>query len=532
MKSVVFVLMLALTAFPLYAQQVAEGRVYCDVNNNGRHDRGEQYLEGIGVTNGVDVVMTDKAGRYQLPIDGEATIAVIKPAHYQLQLDVYNKPRFYYQHRPQGTPRRESYKGLPPTGNLPASIDFGLLPRQEPEKFCVAVLGDPQPHFIDHIRYFGKAIVDDLLRSRRNVSFGISLGDVNDENFELFNPYLAQVARVGVPWYHLMGNHDTDYEARTDREADDAFETFVGPVNYAFNYADAHFLILDNILFPDPRPGRQNSPKAYWGGFRDDQKEFIRNDLKWVDKEKLVVVAFHIPMLDENAVRKEDKEFLFECLKGFPHVLLLSAHLHRQNQYFHTEEDGWKGGKPLHEFNAGAACGDFYSGYLDKDSIPCSMMSDGTPKGYAFLEVDGNTYSIDYKVAGKPEDYALSVQLPKQVVYNRYTPAYITVNFFMGTKSDEVLCRIDGGEWKRMKYEEVTDPDHDYMVQCWNRDEAPKLARWPAPSCPSTHIWRIRIPSSLPVGTHRVEIQAIDMFGQKYCGQACYEVVNALRMYP
>ena len=219
-------------------------------------------------------------------------------------------------------------------------------------------------------------------------------------------------------------------------------------------------------------------------------------------------------------------------MKGFPHVLLLSAHLHRQNQYFHTEEDGWKGGKPLHEFNAGAACGDFYSGYLDKDSIPCSMMSDGTPKGYAFLEVDGNTYSIDYKVAGKPEDYALSVQLPKQVVYNRYTPAYITVNFFMGTKSDEVLCRIDGGEWKRMKYEEVTDPDHDYMVQCWNRDEAPKLARWPAPSCPSTHIWRIRIPSLLPVGTHRVEIQAIDMFGQKYCGQACYEVVNALRMYP
>lgn len=89
-------------------------------------------------------------------------------------------------------------------------------------------------------------------------------------------------------------------------------------------------------------------------------------------------------MLDENAVRKEDKEFLFECLKGFPHVLLLSAHLHRQNQYFHTEEDGWKGRKPLHEFNAGAACGDFYSGYLDKDSIPCSMMSDGTPKDTLF----------------------------------------------------------------------------------------------------------------------------------------------------
>jgi len=83
-----------------------------------------------------------------------------------------------------------------------------------------------------------------------------------------------------------------------------------------------------------------------------------------------------------------------------------------------------------------------------------------------------------------------------------------------------------------MKYEEVTDPEHDYMVQCWNRDDAPKLARWPAPSFPSTHIWRMRIPSSLPVGTHQVEIQATDMFGQKHRGQASYEIVNPLRMYP
>ena len=507
---------------PLYAK----GRIYSDNNANGRHDRGEQYLEGVAVTNGTDVTLTDKHGRYRLPVAGEATIAVIKPAGYRTALDRYNRPQFYYCHKPEGTPRREAYQGIAPTGKLPASIDFGLIPQEEPATFRALVFGDPQPHYPDHIRYFSQAIISEL-EGAEGVSFGISLGDVNDENFSLFEPYLAETAKVGVPWYNLMGNHDMDYEAQDDRQSDDAFETFVGPANYAFNYAQTHFLVLDDVLYPNPRGG-----KGYWGGFREDQKRFIENDLRLVDKDKLVVVAFHIPMLGENAIRPEDKQFLFDQLKDFPHVLLMSAHLHRQIQLFHTAEDGWAGAKPLHEFNAGATCGDFYSGYLDTDSVPCSMMSDGTPKGYAYLKVDGNTYRIDYKVAGRPADYRMSVNVPRQVVQDRYTPAFITVNFFMGSERDEVLCRIDGGEWKRMKREEVIDPDHDYMVQRWNRDDAPKLARWPAASYPSTHIWRLRVPSALPLGKHKVEIKVTDMFGQTHRGQAEYEVVKPLRMYP
>lgn len=517
---------LVLTGMPVQAQQIAKGRIYCDKNANGRHDRGEQFLQGVAVTNGTDVVQTDEKGRYNLPVNGEATIAVIKPTGYRTPLDRYNRPQFYYYHKPQGTPVRKAYKGIAPTGKLPSSIDFGLVPQEEPDAFQALVFGDPQPHYMDHIRYFSKAIVSEL-EGVENVSFGISLGDVNDENFTLFEPYLSEIAKIGVPWYNLMGNHDMDYEALTDSCSDDAFETFVGPANYAFNYANVHFLVLDDVLYPDPRRG-----KGYWGGFREDQKRFIENDLRLVSKDKLVVVAFHIPMLDENAIRPQDKQFLFDCLKDFPHVLLMSAHLHRQIQLFHTAEDGWKGEKPLHEFNAGATCGDFYSGYLNADSVPCSQMSDGTPKGYAYLKIKGNTYSIDYKVAGRPADYRMSVNIPRQVVQNRYTPAFITVNFFMGAPNDEVFCRIDGGTWKKMKREEVTDPDHDYMVQRWNRDTAPKLARWPAASYPSTHIWRMRVPSSLPLGIHKVEIKVIDMFGQVHHEQTEYEIVKPLRMYP
>lgn len=530
MKSSMFIVLLFLSVAVAYGQQqYAKGYVYCDRNGNGKHDRGEEYLPGVGVTNGSEIVLTDRKGYYKLPVDGEATIAVIKPAQYRTALGKYNIPASYYYHKPAGTPRRENYAGIAPTGKLPASIDFGLIPQEEPEAFTVLLMGDPQPHFPDHIGYFSKAIVSEL-ENIEGVSFGISLGDVNDENFDLFEPYNREIGKIGIPWYNLMGNHDMDYEARTDMESDDAFETFVGPANYAFNYGNAHFLVLDDVLFPDPRS--TGNSRSYWGGFREDQKAFIKNDLSLVDKDKLVVVAFHIPMLGDNAVRQEDKAFLFQCLKDFPHVLLLSAHLHRQNQFFHTSQDGWEGKTPLHEFNAGATCGDFYSGYLDGNGVPLSLMSDGTPKGYAFLRVEDNRYSIDYKVAGRPADYKMSVNIPRKVVRGRHTPAHITVNFFMGSEKDTVVYRIDGGPWKAMKKEDVTDPDHDYMVQCWNRDDAVKYARWPDASYPSSHIWRVRVPSALPVGMHAVEVKVTDMFGKTHYGKGEYEVVEAVRMYP
>lgn len=521
--------LLLLSSTVVYGQQHAKGRVYCDLNGNGKYDRGEKLLAGVGVTNGSDVVLTNEKGQYTVPISGEATIAVIKPAQYRTAFDKYNKPCNYYYYKPEGTPSREGYKGIAPTGKLPSSIDFALVPQEESATFTALLMGDPQPHFEDHISYFSKAIVSEL-EGIKGVSFGISLGDVNDENFDLFDPYSREISKIGVPWYNVMGNHDMDFEAKTDEESDDAFETFIGPANYAFNYANAHFLILDNVLFPNPRSTA--SPKSYWGGFRADQKRFIENNLKLVDKNKLVVVAFHIPLLGENAIRKEDKAFLFECLKEFPHVLLLSAHLHTQNQYFHTQEDGWQGSAPLHEYNAGATCGDFYSGYLDEAGVPQSLMADGTPKGYAFLRVDGNKYSIDYQASGKPADYRMSVNIPRQVVKDRYTPAFITVNFFMGSAKDKVEYRIDSGEWKSMKKEEVTDPDHDYLVQRWNRDEAVKYARWPAASVPASHIWRVRVPSALPMGKHTVEVRVTDMFDNTHFGKGEYEIVEPVRMYP
>ena len=51
----------------LVAQAAYEGRVYVDANRNGRYDKGEKLLQGVCVSDGLNVVKTGKDGSFSLP---------------------------------------------------------------------------------------------------------------------------------------------------------------------------------------------------------------------------------------------------------------------------------------------------------------------------------------------------------------------------------------------------------------------------------------------------------------------------------
>ena len=59
-------------------------------------------------------------------------------------------PRFHYHHQPAGSPPQR-FSGLDPTGPLPESIDFALVPRHEPDRFKALFCGDPQPRDLDKV---------------------------------------------------------------------------------------------------------------------------------------------------------------------------------------------------------------------------------------------------------------------------------------------------------------------------------------------------------------------------------------------
>ncbi|KOH44096.1 calcineurin-like phosphoesterase C-terminal domain-containing protein [Sunxiuqinia dokdonensis] len=506
---------------PLFvaAQSVVRGFVYEDVNQNNRKDRREQGVSGVAVSNGLEVVQTNAEGAYELPASDDQIIFVIKPAGYQLPVNEFNLPQFYTIHKPEGSPDLK-YKGSEPTGKLPRSVDFALLPSEEKTDFQMLVFGDPQPYTQQEIDFFAQGIVSEL-EQVQGVDLGLSLGDLVGDDLNLFDPYKRAVAAIGIPWFNVMGNHDMNYDGEADHLTDETFETHFGPANYAFNHGQVHFIVLDDILYPDPRDSR-----GYWGGFREDQLRFVENDLQFVPKDHLVVLAFHIPISepDGDAFRDEDRNRLFELLKDYPHTLSMSAHTHLQRQDFMTAEHGWLQEQPHYHYNAGTTSGDWYSGRLNEQGVPISTMRDGTPKGYALLSFSGNEYKLRYQVAGQSPDYQFEIFAPKVLEQNKRTSAGIVVNFFMGSERDTVYCRIDDGEWKRMSYMNDYDPAYLHLLHEWDFTEELLDGRRPSNPKASTHLWRTGIPNNLDVGDHTIEVKVTDQFGQTFTQSSSYRI--------
>ncbi|MEJ1239350.1 calcineurin-like phosphoesterase family protein [Chryseolinea sp. T2] len=511
------VLLLATTV--TWAQTKIAGFVFDDTNGNGKKDRKEKGLAGVAVSNGIDVVATDGNGAYSLTVGNDNIIFVSKPSGYQVAMNDRKLPAFYYIHKPAGSPTSFKYSGVPATGKLPRQVDFALHAVTEPDNYTALIFGDPQPYDTTELNYFEKAVISEV-ENIKGISLGISLGDIVGDNLDLHLPYLEAMKRIGVPWYNVMGNHDINYEALVDSLADESFEAHFGPANYSFNYGQVHYVILDDVLYPDPRDG-----KGYQGGFTKSQLKYLENDLKQVDKNKLVILSFHIPLQQyEDSYRTEDRQKVFDLLKDFSNALILSAHTHLQRNDFYTKDDGWQGAKPLHEYNAGTTSGDWYSGEFNQQGVPASTMRDGTPKGYAFIEFAGNQYSIRYKVAGKPDNYQMEIFAPKAIPSYRNTSAGIYTNFFMGTPTDEVTYRIDNGEWKKMTYVKDADPAFVATLFRWDLADNLLAPRRPSNAVDCTHLWRGTFPSGLSVGAHTIEIKAVDRYGKAHSGEKKFDV--------
>ena len=510
-----------LLSVALQAQLSISGYVFEDANKNGRKDRNEKGIAGIPVSNGREVVLTGTKGNYELPVGNDNIVFVIKPSYYKVQVDQYNLPKYYYIHKLYGSPELQ-YQGVSPTGKLPASVDFALYPANENDNFSMLLFGDPQAYTLEEMDFFYRGIISEL-EGIQGVAFGLSLGDLVGDDLNLFRPYKEAVGKVGVPWYNVIGNHDLNFDVTADSLSDETFEAHFGPSSYAFNYGKVHFIILDNILYPDPEGERK-----YRGGLRDDQFEFLRNNLKFVPKDYLVVLVGHIPLKIEggNIFREEDRRKLFDMLKGFPYTLSLSGHTHVQKHVFFTREDGWQQDKRHHHFNAGTTSGSWYTGRPDTNGVPVSTMADGTPKGYSFINFDGNKYSISYKSAGKPAEYQMSVYAPKVAEYKSRSWPGIYVNFFIGNRDDEVMFRIDEGEWRKMTYIEEYDPGYLAELLQWDLTEELFPGKRPSNPVRSNHLWRTFVPTDLEPGEHTIEIKATDMFGKTHYGTRKYKIIK------
>src|SRR5690606_31244375 len=348
-----------------------------------------------------------------------------------------------------------------PAGPLQPRVDF---PLQRGEKaggdLDVLVFADPQPKSRIDVGHYRRDIVEPIA-GRVKAALGLTLGDIVDDDLSLYPGINAATASLRVPWLHAPGNHDQDADATGDADALQTFRHTFGPDTFAWEEEQATFVMLDDVIHrPDQKP-------AYVGGFRDDQFAFLEALLPTVRKDRLLVVGMHMPLFEQDGrdtFRDADRERLFALLRDFPHVLVLSAHNHTQQHWFHDASTGWHGAEPLHEYNVGANCGAFWSGVKDADGIPDATMADGTPNGHASLRIarDGS-YSLAWHPARWRGDdpastTAMALHAPKVLRAGAYPAWGVYANVYMGRDDTRVEYSVDGGEWKPMRHVSMPDP--------------------------------------------------------------------------
>jgi len=240
MQRLMVVSMLAAVGAASSVGLTASGVVYGDANQNGVRDGGEAGIADVLVSNGQDIVKTDAQGRYSIEIDeDDAVVFAIKPRDFALPTDGFNIPRFWYVHRPAGSPDDGFiYPGVEPTGALPASIDFGLVPSPEPDAFKVIFLGDPQPYTPEQVQYYADEILPEL--AGHGPAFVVTLGDLVGDDLDLYDIINDAQARVGVPVRNVYGTHDINLLSPNDLDSDETVTRGYAPATHACPACGGH----------------------------------------------------------------------------------------------------------------------------------------------------------------------------------------------------------------------------------------------------------------------------------------------------
>jgi len=407
---------------------------------------------------------------------------------------------------------------------LAVAMTAGLPAHAASPRLHVLVFGDPQVESPQDVDYYRRDIIEPL-RGHHAASLGIALGDIVDDAPAMYPAVRAATETLGIPWLYAPGNHDVDADARDDASSLEVFSREIGPDTQLRETPLANFIVLDDVIaMPGAKP-------AYIGGFREDQFAWLQARLPRLPKDRLLVVALHIPLFEEagkDSFRDADRERLFAMLRVFPHVLLLSAHNHSQRHVFHDAGTGWHGAVPLHEFNVGATCGSYWSGAKDAAGIPDATMSDGTPNGYAVLEVaPGGAYSLAWHNARDTADTQIGLHAPKVLRRGAYAGWGVFANVYMGMDETRVEYRVDNGAWMPMK--KVVQPDPALLAENMRDDLADGLRGYDrSPEAePSAHLWRGALPTKLDTGEHQVEVRAFDRWRGEVRARTRYRLDEA-----
>jgi C terminal of Calcineurin-like phosphoesterase/N terminal of Calcineurin-like phosphoesterase/Calcineurin-like phosphoesterase len=522
------------------------GTVFEDLNGSGAPGDGNPGVAGVLVSNGRDVVVTDGDGRYELGLSDESALFVIKPSGYTPPVDpVTQLPRFYRLRQPNGTPAELNlaFPGVAPT-SLDVSRDFALRRQEEPQAFEVVLFTDPQPESDAEIDFIREDVVEAL--NGTPAKFGITAGDLMFDDLSLYDRYNRIIGTIGIPWWNIGGNHDLNFEAPDRRYSRETFKRVFGPNYYAFFYADALFLMLDDVDYLGADPTKPHNAGKYEGRLDAPQLEFVANVLAQTPPDKLVVIVMHIPLrndLDaEPSTNLQNLSEFFSLFEGRRFTVSFSGHTHTTEHHYFDAADGWKGAEPHHHHVLTAVSGSWWSGPFDHRGVACADSRDGSPNGFHILSIDGNAYKTRFVPAKEPNGRQMRLSIDSRyhgaqlevqrefrqgqllgspIALAAVAATSIVANVFDGGPKTKVALKIGDRAPIEMTRKRMPDP---FVEEVFTRNEVTK--KFWIKAEPSSHIWTARLPADLPSGTHRVVVDAVTEYGDAVSGRIALEITG------
>ena len=365
----------------------AYGRVYC----------GDRPLEGVCVSDGVEIVRTDAEGVYAFNSQRlNGTLFVSLPSGYEAPAEGC-VPQFYHLFKtarnrydfPLAAADQSSYVLLA-SADIQIDNSTRKVVPQSSLKSC-------EESFVPAYRK-----VLDQFRDRK--VYNVSLGDMVYDKFWYSRhyglpEYKEFLSQFGSQFFHIMGNHDNDPYCAGDLLAEHAYKEELGPTYYSLNIGAVHYIALDNIRYINTG-GSQGivGQTNYAVEVTARQIEWLKKDLATVDPATPVVVWMHAPLINLYTLPASvntgfvNQSELATCFDGY-RVLVLSGHRH-------TNHKGvYPGNGNLVEHGLGSVCGALWhnvKGFNGTDQ-PFGAAIDGTPAGFGVYQIEGSQIKWHYQ---------------------------------------------------------------------------------------------------------------------------------------